>query len=755
MRNLRIRPSRQLAPGLLLMALASCGGGSNGDASSTGAVASTASSPSADDADATAASPVSGTAASSAQASSGSSSSSSSTDATSSAGDTALANASVVAAAASGSTSTTASASTSASQIDAVASAALIDVTAAIVADQNVVLAGDSFATLPSGTTTYGALISGKGTLLLKPANSSAASTLIVTQSSNFTLPDDRLVETGRLTYLPHYAVELTGHNPPAVTVSPGVTLQLGVNGSPDNWPLFFSYDDAKNSTSTIRGQVNLLNILNNGTILFNSGYQMRMGEISGSGNLVQLPGAWGNIFMAGLNSFTGVLYVTTQGVFGTAHVQATLSAAKAVINEGTWVVSAPPGGTTTVPQDIYEPHYGDDINFGGAGRVIMSGVYGYTDNSPYHAPNLVNPGLSDASLNTSVVANQGGANRANGHDSSYRGINIESGYVQWGDGTHHRFFLPSAPSPAVVYPPLGAKNAYINLHNGSTLAFNYDGPVTLNVGITGGGGGPKKDDSLAGTGNVIIVGTTGNDVTFAQPQNYNGTTTVEAGATLRVGSGVPVPLNAVNFNTYGIKGTTTIGTYTGDSSLLTAQSSNGVSTDAIVDNGAIIVQNTSTAIALSNISGIGSFTQAGAATTTLTNNNYSGTTTISAGTLLAGSANAFGTGSVVNGASLALASAQHELMVSGSFQQSSHGGLTLSIAGTSKGVDQDHLTVAGGAVLNGALTLNFATPPTSGQKYVLIDAAGGISGSFSSIVSSGAKVTGGHDAKSYYVTVQ
>jgi hypothetical protein len=63
---------------------------------------------------------------------------------------------------------------------------------------------------------------------------------------------------------------------------------------------------------------------------------------------------------------------------------------------------------------------------------------------------------------------------------------------VQWGDGTHAKFFLPSAPSPAEVAPPLGKKNAYINLPGGN-LAFNYNGPVTLHVGITGGGGGPHR----------------------------------------------------------------------------------------------------------------------------------------------------------------------------------------------------------------------------------------------------------------------
>ena len=92
---------------------------------------------------------------------------------------------------------------------------------------------------------------------------------------------------------------------------------------------------------------------------------------------------------------------------------------------------------------------------------------------------------------------------------------------------------------------------------------------------------------------------------------------------------------------------------------------------------------------------------------------------------------------------------------VGGSFQQGIHGALTISLTGTSKGVDPDRLTVAGGAVLNGTLALNFATPPTSGQKYVLIDAAGGISGSITSIVSPGAKVSAGHDAESFYVTVQ
>ena len=144
-----------------------------------------------------------------------------------------------------------------------------------------------------------------------------------------------------------------------------------------------------------------------------------------------------------------------------------------------------------------------------------MSGVYGHTDNSPHNTPNLVNPGLSDPSLNLAKV-NYRQTMTLTGNDASYRGINIESsGTVQWGDGTHKRFFLPSAPSLAEIAPSLGSKNTYIVLHRGGTLSFNYNGPVTLNVGITGGIGGPDKS-GLAGTGNVTIMGTVGNDVTFA-----------------------------------------------------------------------------------------------------------------------------------------------------------------------------------------------------------------------------------------------
>jgi autotransporter-associated beta strand protein len=650
---------------------------------------------------------------------------------------------------------------TDASTDSAAVRSSATDITAAILANLDVTLAGDSIIRLPAGaTTTYTGVISGKGTLILAAqGGTSSPSTLVITKASTFTLPDALQVQTvTKTTYAGMgYALGITGTNPPVLTIDPGVTLQIGTNTSADNSPNIIATSDSKNTASLINGEINLNNILNNGTIALSSAQFILLGEISGSGSIKQLADVWGGNSMRGVNPFSGVLSLAPGQDFGSNHVAASLPNAKAVLNEGSWLVWSPPASVVTVTQNIYEASFGNDINFHPIGNstIVMSGVYSHTDNSPHNSPNLVDPGLSDPGLNLAKVIYRGGANDINGNDGSYRGVNIEAGgTVQWGDGTHSRFFLPSAPSPAEVDPAAGKKNAYINLHRGGTLAFNYNGPVTLNIGITGGGGGPNRTGST-GLGNVAIVSTTGNDVTFAQPQNYNGTTTIGANAILRLGTGVPVPLNYITINaTNNTKTTVRQATYSGDASLLTAESANGASTNAIVNNGQLIVQNTSTAITLSQISGTGSFRHDGAATTTLLNNTYSGGTTINAGTVLAGSANAFGTDRLTSNAGLALTAAQHELALGG-FTQGAGGALTLAIGGTTAGVNHDHLTVTGTAVLGGKLTLNFTGSYAAGQKFVLVNATGGITGAFSSIVSNGASVVSGQDGTSFFVTVQ
>jgi autotransporter-associated beta strand protein len=628
------------------------------------------------------------------------------------------------------------------------------DITAAILANHDVTLSGDAVISLPAGATTYTGVISGQGTLRLKPAGGTAKpGVLVITRTSTFTLPASRQVEVVSKTSYPGmgYALDIAGTNPPVLTIDPGATLRIGTNSSADQSPNILAVSDSLNPASLVNGELNLDNILDNGAIEINSANFVLLGRVSGVGSINELNGVWGGESPRGTSTSTGVLALSTGQDFGSNHVAASLQGAKSVVNEGSWLIWCPPGHVVTVSQDIYEAAYGNDINFHaiGTGRIVMTGVYSHTDNSPHGTPNLVDPGLSDPSLNLAKVIYRG-ALGVNGNDASYRGINIERGnIVQWGDGTTARFFLPSAPSPAEVSPALGKKNAYINLRGGA-LAFNYNGPVELDVGITGGGGGPHRDGSV-GVGDVTIMGTPGNDVTFAQPQNYNGRTTIEKGAVLRLGSGKPVPLNYVTINN-GVKSTALIATYSGDASLLTAQSAAGAAGDAIVDDGQLVVQNTAAAITLSGISGAGSLTQAGPATTTLMANSFSGDTTIAAGQVVAGDAHAFGSGSVANQSGLGVSASGVAVAIARSYVQSPGAVLTLpvdAVAGAAR------LEVSGTAALAGTLVLNFTGAPPSGQKLVLVSASGGLSGSFSSVVSNGATVRASQDGTRYYVTVQ
>ena len=84
-------------------------------------------------------------------------------------------------------------------------------------------------------------------------------------------------------------------------------------------------------------------------------------------------------------------------------------------------------------------------------------------------------------------------------------------------------------------------------------------------------------------------------------------------------------------------------------------------------------------------------------------------------------------------------------------------GRLLLNIGGTSQGTTYDSLNVAGSATLGGELDVTFTPPfvPTSGQKFVLVTATGGIRGSFQKVTTTGATVTTGQDANTFFVTVQ
>lgn len=433
------------------------------------------------------------------------------------------------------------------------------DVTSQVLANADVTLSGAAVIDLPAGTTKYTGTFSGTGMLTI-----AGSGTLVLTKDSDFTLPAS----------LQHQVVTTSGGNwpypivtdpdQPAVIVDSGATLQYGDGGSAG---VIGDYPYA--SVSSLR--LNRDNIEVNGTLVLDiAGREFNLGTLSGSGLVSQPRSTWGSPDLADDLPFSGTISNGTGMNFGSAAFRLSLPGARAVDNDGSAIISAR-DYTLQLPENFYEDAYGSDINFHTwqAGLIVMAGVDDYAT-----------PSLDTATLP---------------HTVNFRGINIEGANVQWGDGTTGQFFLPATPS-----------DSYINIHDDGSLAFDYDGPVTLDTPISG--GVYHQSLSTPAEASVTISPTPGNAVTFATAMNYHGTTTIGRGADLLLGTGTPG----------------------GDSSLLS-----GAPVDEILDDGTLVVRDTSTAVTLQNITGPGSLIQSGRATTTLAGTTaYTGKTTISSGTL-------------------------------------------------------------------------------------------------------------------------
>jgi autotransporter-associated beta strand protein len=534
------------------------------------------------------------------------------------------------------------------------------DVTAQVLAGKDIALQGDSIITLPSGTTTYNGVISGQGTLTV-----AGSGTLVLTRDGSLTLPPSRR----------HQRVTTSGGNwpypivadpdPPTVVVARGATLQYGTGGATG---VIGSYPYA---LPKINLKLNQDNIQVDGTLLLDlSGPDVNLGTISGSGVVAQPRGAWARLDLAGEQPFGGVLAVGTAFNFGDASYRLALPNARAILNDGSAIFYAR-DYTLTIPQDFYEQNYGTDINYHTwqAGKIVMTGVDNFADSTGIGVPTL-----SDPSLNTRQIA----------HTINFRGINIEGATVQWGDGTTNRFFLPATPS-----------NSYINIHKNGSLAFDYNGPVTLNTPISG--GVYHASLSTPADASVTLNPTPGNAVTFATPQNYHGTTTIGSGATLLLGTGTPG----------------------GDSALLT-----GTAADAVRDDGTLIARNTTTPLALSNITGSGGLTQSGAARTTLTGTtSYTGATTVTAGTLALGAGSAgigASSGLTLNGGTFDISAAGDQTVknLAGNGGSIVLGAHTLTVATAASATYGGTITGSGGLVKAGAGTLALTAATTTSGPW-------------------------------------
>ncbi|MFF5515639.1 autotransporter-associated beta strand repeat-containing protein [Streptomyces coeruleorubidus] len=516
------------------------------------------------------------------------------------------------------------------------------DVTADVLADRDVTLGGDTVVTVPPGTTTYDGVFRGEGTLTVR-----GSGTLVLTKNSDFTLPESR--QRVRTLGGNHPYVTVANPDPPAVTVERGATLQYGDGGTtglighfPYNTPAF---------------RLNQDNIRVDGTLRLSLTSAYNLGTISGSGLITQPRFLWGTWDVSGTHSFSGVIDNGTQLNAGRPEYATSLPNVRKVLNQGTWTVDTPLGRTVTMGMDFYQREYGSDINVQSrpGSKVILTGQYSWSDRGGDSDPSLSDPALNWTPARKNV---------------NKRGTNIKGANVQWGDGTTNRIFMPGT-----------AETVYINLlaaRSRSRLTFDYDGPVTLGAPI---GGGVFHDTLAApGAGDIVIAGTPGNDVTFAAVQYYDGSTTVEKGAVLRLGSGK--------------RG--------GDGGLYTAGAHYKV-----VNNGSLVLRNTNRPLTLSRIGGSGSLTQSGAATTTLTGPavTYTGTTTVSKGTL-----------ALRKGATLTRSRAIR-LTAAGARLDTGPAGLRVATTLTGKG------TVVGAVTNEGAVTTGLTVngPYTQSSKGTLV----------------------------------
>lgn len=507
------------------------------------------------------------------------------------------------------------------------------DVTVDVLAGRNVTLAGDTVVTVPAGTTTYNGVFSGAGTLTVR-----GTGTLILTRDSDFTLPKSRQRQVVRTPGGNHPYVTVTNPDPPAVTVAKGATLQYG-NGGATGLIGHFPYN-------TPAFRLNQDNIRVDGTLRLSLKSAYNLGTISGSGLVTQPRFLWGTWDLSGAHPFSGVIDNGTQVNAGRPEYATSLRSVRKILNQGTWTVDTPLGQTVTMGMDFYQREYGSDINVQSrpGSKVILTGQYSWSNQGGDTDPSLSDPALNWTPARKNV---------------NKRGTNIKGANVQWGDGTTNKIFMPGT-----------AETVYINLlaaRSRSLLTFDYNGPVTLGAPI---GGGVFHDTlSAAGAGDIVIKGTKGNDVTFAAVQYYNGSTTVEKGAVLRLGS--------------GRRG--------GDGGLYTRGD-----LYKVVNDGSLVLNNTGKPLTLSRISGNGSLTQAGAATTTLTGGavTYTGTTTVKKGTL-----------ALRSGATLARSKAIRLTSAGAKLDVGTTGlrvATTLSGKGTVKGSVTNQGEVAGGLAVTG-----------------------------------------------------
>ena len=279
-----------------------------------------------------------------------------------------------------------------------------------------------------------------------------------------------------------------------------------------------------------------------------------------------------------------------------------------------------------------------------------------------------------------------------------------------------------------------------LQLGTGGSLAST--GALAVNGGTFDLNSHSQTVGALSGTGGAITLGS-GTLTTSSSTNTSLAAAISGSGSLIKAGTGT---LSLTGANTY------TGGTTVSGGALQIGGGGTSGSLAGNVTNNAALIFNRSDALAFTSvISGMGSVAQAGAGTLTLSGTNtYTGATNVNAGTLNVTGAVAGSSVSVANGATLTgtgrvgtttvasggtltpgSASSPGTLSVNGNLTLASGANYFDAVTPTAASLT----TVSGSASVNGSFAASLASGAyTLGQRYTVLTATGGVSGTFASL---------------------
>lgn len=539
-------------------------------------------------------------------------------------------------------------------------------------------------------------------------------------------------------------------------------------------------------------------------TLSITSGSGTFSGSIGGSGGVTV---SGGTTTLAASNTYTGATTITggTLALSGAGDI----SASSGVVNNGSFDISGTtngasiatisgtgsvPLGSKTLTVSNGSGTFGGSITGTGGlslsgGTLSLTSVTGYTGATTISGGTLALSGAGDVSASSGVVAN--GTFDISGASSSASIRSLSgSGAVTLGTNT-----LTITSGSDTFTGSINGTGTLVFAGGTQTLAApsNVTGSVTIGTGtltLTGGGSiaaanglidngtfdisgttSGAQVKQLTGTGTVTLgaqtLGVTNASGTFAGSINgtggllltsgtqtlsgangYTGATTITAGTLALSGAGTlssstPVTLASSNATLdLSAAGAQQLASLTGASGSHVVLGANALSVGDATDT-----------TFSGSLSGPGAFVKQGTGTLTLdgASSAFSGTTTVSAGTLEVGDAanpsallggnaqvasngtlRGHGTvaGSVANAGIVAPGGTIGTLTLGGNYSQASTGTLSIEVSPTAA----SQLRVGGTAALSGALHLVYDPGTYSARRYALLTAGSGVSGKFSTV---------------------